>query len=89
MTTGESCVNRKKAVMTWRTIPVPTTVTKGNHENGTTAGVLPVKFQRLELKFRAILLQPTGNFNSWEAAIPNNKAGKNTTYGLLDILRLS
>jgi len=54
-----------------------------------TAGVLPVKFKRLELKFRTLLLQLNGNFNSWEAAIPNDKAGTSNACGFLDILRLS
>jgi len=54
-----------------------------------TAGVLPVKFKRLELTFIALLLQLTGNFNSGEAAIPNDKAGINTACGFLHILRLS
>jgi hypothetical protein len=53
------------------------------------AGVLLLKFKSLELQFRELLLQLTGNFNSCEAAIPNDTAGTNTACGFLDILRLS
>jgi hypothetical protein len=81
-------VKRKEAVMTWRTIPLSTTRTKGNHENVMTAGVLPVKFIRLELKFRAIMLHLNRQFQFMWSRDPEQQ-GRHKYCLWLDILRLS